>query len=33
MALPLLFILVALLLWTMIPHPDLDGRPVNKRRR
>jgi hypothetical protein len=33
MALPLLIILVALLLWTLIPDPDLEKQPVNKRQR
>jgi hypothetical protein len=32
MALPLLFILTALLLWTLIPDPDLEKQPVNKRQ-
>lgn len=33
MALPLLIILSALLLWTMIPDPDLDTQPAKKRQR
>jgi hypothetical protein len=32
MALPLLFILTALLLWTLIPDPDLEKQPANKRQ-
>ncbi len=33
MAIPLLIILTALLLWTLIPDPDLETQPVNKRQR
>jgi hypothetical protein len=33
MAIPLLIILGALLLWTLIPTPDLEKQPVDKRQR
>jgi len=33
MALPLLIILTALLLWTLIPDPDLEKPPVNKQQQ
>lgn len=33
MALPLLIILGALLLWTMIPDPDFDVQTAKKRQR
>ena len=32
MAIPLLIILGALLLWTLIPAPDLEKQPVDKRQ-
>lgn len=33
MALPLLIVLVALLLWTLIPDPDFEAQPASRRRR
>lgn len=32
MALPLLVILVAALLWTLVPDPDLETQAIKKRR-
>jgi len=31
MALPLLIILVALLLWTLLPDPDVEKQPVKQQ--
>ncbi len=33
MALPLLIVLAALLLWTLIPEPDQDADPVDPPRQ
>jgi len=33
MALPMLIVLVALLLWTLIPEPDQDADPVDPPRQ
>lgn len=33
MAIPLMIILIALVLWTLIPDPDLETQPVNKQQQ